>query len=85
MRRLFLLPRYQRDAAKLLDEKEQDEMERHIADDLERHPRIPGGGGMRKARWAWQERWRAGDLLLRGSGRGLLHRRLRQEQEGESQ
>ena len=32
MRRLFLLPRYQRDAARLLDEKEEDEMERHIAE-----------------------------------------------------
>ena len=42
MRRLFLLPRYQRDGAKLLDAKEQDEMERHIADDPERHPRVPG-------------------------------------------
>ena len=51
MRRLFLFPRYQRDAARLLDVKEQDEMERHIADDPERHPRIPGGSGMRKARW----------------------------------
>jgi mRNA-degrading endonuclease RelE of RelBE toxin-antitoxin system len=47
-----MLPRYERDAPKLLDEKEQDEMERHIADDPERHPRIPGGGGMRKAHWA---------------------------------
>lgn len=27
-------------------------MERHIADDPERRPRIPGGSGMRKARWA---------------------------------
>jgi len=27
-------------------------MERHIADDPERHPLIPGGSGMRKARWA---------------------------------
>jgi hypothetical protein len=52
MRRLFLLPRYQREAARLLDAKVQDEMERHIADDPERHPRIAGGGGMRKARWA---------------------------------
>lgn len=52
MRRLFLLPRYQREAAKLLNAGDQDEMERHIADDPERHPRIPGGGGMRKARWA---------------------------------
>jgi mRNA-degrading endonuclease RelE of RelBE toxin-antitoxin system len=52
MRRLFLFPRYQRDAAKLLDEREQDAMERNIADDPERHPRISGGGGMRKARWA---------------------------------
>jgi len=33
MRRLFLLPRYRRDAAKLLSMEEQDEMERHIADD----------------------------------------------------
>ena len=52
MRRLFLLPRYQRDAAKLLDEREQDEMERHIAGAPERHPLISGGSGMRKARWA---------------------------------
>ena len=51
-RRLFLLPRYRCDAAKLLDAGEQDEMERHIADDPERHPLIPGGSGMRKARWA---------------------------------
>ena len=36
----------------MLDAKEQDEMERHIADDAERHPLIPGGSGMRKARWA---------------------------------
>ena len=43
MRRLFLFPRYQRDAARLLDAKEQDDMEGHIADDSERHPRIPGG------------------------------------------
>jgi len=42
LRRLFLFPRYQRDAAKLLGAKEQDEMERHIADDPERHPLIPG-------------------------------------------
>ena len=27
-------------------------MERHIAGDPERHPLIPGGSGMRKARWA---------------------------------
>ena len=50
MRRLFLLSRYQRDAAKLLDEREQDEMERHIADDPERHPLISGGGGRRGGR-----------------------------------
>ena len=51
MRCLFLFPRYQRDAAKLLGVKEQDEMERHIAEDPERHPLISGGSGMRKARW----------------------------------
>ena len=71
MRRLFLFPRHQRDAAKLLDANEQDEMERHIADDPERHPLIPGGSGMRKARWA---RPRSGKL----GG-------VRQEREGESQ
>ncbi|HMD70470.1 MAG TPA: type II toxin-antitoxin system RelE/ParE family toxin [Bryobacteraceae bacterium] len=52
MRRLFLLPRYQRDVARLLGAKERDEMERSIADAPERHPVIAGGGGMRKARWA---------------------------------
>jgi len=34
----------------LLDVKEQDEMERQIADAPERHPLIPGSSGMRKAR-----------------------------------
>jgi hypothetical protein len=52
MRRLFLFPRYQRDAARLLDAEDRDEMERHIAEDPERYPRIQGGSGMRKARWA---------------------------------
>ncbi len=52
MRRLFLLPRYQRDVAKLMESAEQDQMESYIASDPERHPVIPGGGGMRKARWA---------------------------------
>jgi mRNA-degrading endonuclease RelE of RelBE toxin-antitoxin system len=62
MRRLFLLPRYRRDAARLLDAKEQDEMERHIADDPERHPLIPGGSGMRQARWAGSGRGKRGGL-----------------------
>jgi hypothetical protein len=47
---LVPVPPYQRDAARLLDAKERDEMEGHIDDDPERHPRIPGGSGMRKAR-----------------------------------
>jgi hypothetical protein len=89
MRRLFLFPRYQRDAAKLLDAKEQDEMERHIADDPEHHPRIPGGSGMRKARWARPGSGKRGGvrviLLLRRSGRSILHRCVCQEPEGESQ
>ena len=62
MRRLFLLPRYQRDAAKLLEEREQDEMERHSADDPERHPLITGGSGMRKARWARAGRGKSGGV-----------------------
>jgi mRNA-degrading endonuclease RelE of RelBE toxin-antitoxin system len=64
MRRLFLLPRYARDAARLLDVKGQDEMERHIADDPERHPLIPGGGGMRKARWAGSGRGKRGGVRV---------------------
>jgi mRNA-degrading endonuclease RelE of RelBE toxin-antitoxin system len=52
LRRLFPLPRDQREAARLLNAGDRDEMERHIADDPERHPRIPGGSGIRKARWA---------------------------------
>ena len=56
MRRLFLFPRYQRDAARLLDAKEQDEMERH--------PRIPGGGGMRKARWGRPGRGKRGGVRV---------------------
>jgi hypothetical protein len=64
MRRLFLLPRYQREAARLLDARDQDEMERHIAEDPERHPRIPGGGGMRKARWARRGRGKRGGVRV---------------------
>lgn len=64
MRRLFLFPRYQRDAARLFDAKEQDEMEGHIADDPERHPRIPGGSGMRKARWARPGRGKRGGVRV---------------------
>src|ERR1017187_4120103 len=64
MRRLFLFPRYQREAARLLDATEQDEMERHIADDSERHPRIPGGSGMRKARWARAGRGKRGGVRV---------------------
>jgi len=64
MRHLFLFPRDQRDAAKLLDAKEQDEMERHIADDPERHPLIPGGSGMRKARWARTGRGKRGGVRV---------------------
>jgi hypothetical protein len=89
VRRWFLFPRYQRDAARLLDAKEQDEMVRHIADDPERHPRIPGRkryaeGAVGTSR-PWETRWRAGDLLLRRFGLGVLHRRICEEREGESQ
>jgi hypothetical protein len=35
-----IFPRYQRDAAKLLDATEHDEMERQVADDPERHQLI---------------------------------------------
>jgi len=64
MRRLFLLPRYRRDAARLLEAKEQDEMERHVADDPTRHPLIPGAGGMRKARWAASGRGKSGGVRV---------------------
>jgi hypothetical protein len=77
VRRLFLFPRYQRDAAKLLSPGEQDEMERHIADDPERHPRIPGGSGMRKARWSRRGSGKRG--RLRSSGRNILYRRVCQK------
>jgi hypothetical protein len=83
MRRLFPLPRYARDAARLLDAKGQDEMERHVADDPERYPLIPGGTGMRKARWAGSGRGKSGgvrvNLLFRGAGRRVLHCGVRQE------
>jgi mRNA-degrading endonuclease RelE of RelBE toxin-antitoxin system len=64
MRRLFLFPRYQRNAERLLDAKEQDEMERHIADGPERHPLISGGSGMRKARWARPGRGKSGGVRV---------------------
>jgi hypothetical protein len=49
MRRLFPLPRYQRDAARLLNEREQDEMERHIADAPERHRNAESAVGAARA------------------------------------
>jgi len=39
-------------------------MERHIADDPERHPLIAGGGGMRKARWARPGRGKSGGVRV---------------------
>ena len=77
MRRVFLFPRYQRDVSTLLNQEEQDEMERHIADDPERHPLIVGGSGMRKGtlETPWhRQKWRLSSyLLLRASGCGLFH------------
>jgi putative transcriptional regulator len=64
MRRLILFPRHQRDAARLLEATEQDEMERHIANDRERHPLISGGSGMRKARWARPGRGKSGGVRV---------------------
>jgi hypothetical protein len=46
----------------LLNEREQDEMERHIAEAPERHPLISGGSGMRKARWARPGRGKSGGV-----------------------
>jgi hypothetical protein len=43
----------------LLAAREQDEMERHIAEGPERHPLISGSSGMRKARWALPGRGKA--------------------------
>ena len=82
-------PTIQRDAARLLDAKGQDEMERHIADDPESHPRIPGGSGMRKARWAGFGRGKRGGVRViyyfAAARRRLLHRGVCEEREGESQ
>ena len=88
MRRLFLLPRYQRNAAKLLVTEDQDEMERHIAEAPERHPLIPGGSGMRKARWARPERGKSGGRVIyyfAAPERSVLHCGICQERKGEYQ
>jgi hypothetical protein len=47
----------------MLDAAEQDDMERHVADDPERHPLIPGGSGMRKARWAHRGSGKRGGFI----------------------
>jgi len=39
-------------------------MEHHIADDPERHPLVPGGSGMRKARWARPGHGKRGGLRV---------------------
>jgi hypothetical protein len=62
-RRLFLDPTYSRRAAKLLDE-DQDPMEASIAADPERHPVIPGTGGVRKARWGRAGRGKSGGVRV---------------------
>jgi hypothetical protein len=64
MRRLILTSMYSRRAAKLLEAEEQDEMEQHIAADPERHPVIPGTGGVRKARWARPGKGKSGGVRV---------------------
>jgi len=85
---LFLLPRYQREAARLLEATERDEMERHIANDPERHPLISGGSGMRKARWARPARGKSGGRVIyyfAAPERSVLHCGICQERKGEYQ
>lgn len=51
MRRVIRSTRYERAAARLLNQPVQQELEESIAMKPERHPLIPGTGGFRKARW----------------------------------
>jgi len=89
MRRLFLFPRYQRDAAKLLDDREQDEMERRIAEAPERHPLISGRKrNAESAVGAFRRGKRGGVRVIyyfAAPDAVYFHRRICQEPEGESQ
>ncbi|OFW41516.1 MAG: hypothetical protein A3J28_15480 [Acidobacteria bacterium RIFCSPLOWO2_12_FULL_60_22] len=42
---------YEKRVGKILRHEEQEAMELHVADNPERHPLVPGTGGVRKARW----------------------------------
>ena len=42
---------YEKRVGKILRPEEREAMELHIADNPERHPIVPGTGGVRKARW----------------------------------
>jgi hypothetical protein len=50
VRRIIRSSRYERAAARLLRPSVQQELEESIAEEPERHPRIPGTGGFRKVR-----------------------------------
>jgi mRNA-degrading endonuclease RelE of RelBE toxin-antitoxin system len=64
MATVFATNRYERDAKRLLTEQERAEVRDAFASNPERHPVIPGTGGLRKARWSRQGKGKNGGVRV---------------------
>jgi len=64
MATVFATNRYERDAKRLLTGQERVEVRDAIASNPERHPVIPGTGGLRKARWSRQGKGKSGGVRV---------------------
>jgi mRNA-degrading endonuclease RelE of RelBE toxin-antitoxin system len=64
MATVFATSRFERDAKRLLTQQERAMVRDAIASNPERHPVIPGTGGVRKARWGRRDKGKSGGVRL---------------------
>jgi mRNA-degrading endonuclease RelE of RelBE toxin-antitoxin system len=64
MATVFATSRYERDAKRLLTQQERSMLRDAIASNPERHPVIPGTGGVRKARWSRRDKGKSGGVRV---------------------
>jgi hypothetical protein len=62
--KIFATASYERNAKRLLKPDELAAMEKAIAADPEKHPVMPGTGGIRKARWAIEGSGKSGGVRV---------------------
>jgi mRNA-degrading endonuclease RelE of RelBE toxin-antitoxin system len=86
MATVFATNRYERDAKRLLTERERADVRDAIASNPERHPVVPGTGGLRKARWNRHAKGKSGGVRviyyfwISGDEVYLLHMYAKNEQ-----